>query len=151
MIPLPACIQESEHTTDNEILERLLYLEYLVRQTIADAEVQARLSLSHEVQPSMTGCGVWDELRRNSGVLHLALLEALPAVGMRQHKLDAIFERVPEVFAVSVRFVDVRAGACEEVGQEVGEDIDDVLASRQRRKPPTHSLVLCVEALGTEV
>ena len=59
------------------------------------------------------------------GLPHLPLLETFPAIRMRQYKLDPVLNGVPKSLPINSVLGDIAAGACKEVVEEVGEDIDD--------------------------
>jgi hypothetical protein len=81
----------------------------------------------------VSGGGIWDEAREDSSFTHLRLLYAFPTVGVGQHEVDLILHRCPEVDAVHVCVLDIAGCTFEEVGQEVGEDVDDCLIGWQSR------------------
>ena len=94
--------------------------------------MQASLSLSHEVDACIASGVVGDQPREHSSLAHLTLLQALPAVRVREHKVDLVLQRVPQTLAASVCVDDVPLRAGEEVRQKVSEDVDGSLTARKR-------------------
>ncbi len=110
------------------------HLHRVCRESIIDAEVQARLALRHEVNARMSCSRVGNKAPGYRSLAHLALLQALPAVGMGENEFNMVLDRIPDALSVAVRLADVAASTCEEVAEEIGEDCDHGLVGRQRRE-----------------
>ena len=93
---------------------------------------------------------VRDESRRHRRLAHLALLQALPAVGVREHEHDVVLNRVPEALPVAVRLADVAPGTPEEVAQKVRQDVDGGKVGRERLEIPLGDR-FGVEMLGAQM
>lgn len=110
------------------------HLKNIRSKPIQDTRVQTRLALRHEPDSCLPLVGIRNEPAIHRRAAHLRLLRALPAVRVREHKLDVVLDRAPQAGPVRVRVDDERARAAEEVREEVAEDVDRGLVPRERRE-----------------
>lgn len=106
------------------------YLHGMGRKPIVDAEVETRLTLCDEVDARMSYSRVRNQTSHYGGLSHSPLLEAFPAVRMREHELDRVLDRVPQALSICVSLRNEATSACKEVVEEVSEDVDDGLLGR---------------------
>jgi hypothetical protein len=80
-----------------------------------DAKVQTGFTFSHKPKSFVSRIGVGDKTRDDGGVAHLALLLALPSVGMSDNEPNMLLQRHPEGAAIRMRLLDEGLCALEEV------------------------------------
>lgn len=94
--------------------------------------MQARFSLGDKRQSRVSSRSIWNQSSQNCSATHLALLRALPAIGVGQYKVNLILDGCPEVHAVGMCLCNVLGCATEKVDHEVSEDLDYGLVEWER-------------------
>ena len=126
------------------------YLYGVGGKAIVDAAIKAGLTLRYEVNARSSCSRVRNEAGDDGGLPHLLLLAALPAVRMREYKLDSVSRRIPQALPVAVCLRDITAGAIKEIAEKVGEDGYNALPGRQWREPILRDCA-SIQALWAEV
>ena len=94
MTVFPSCSKYiSDKLGEVSLIMTNLYAFY--DEVALNTEVQACFPFGDKVDASMPGCSVWDKPSHDRGLAHFALLKTLPAIGVGQDELDAIFDGGP--------------------------------------------------------
>ena len=94
MTVFPSCSKYiSDKLGEVSLIMTNLYAFY--DEVALNTEVQACFPFGDKVDASMPGCSVWDKPSHDRGLAHFALLKTLPAIGVGQDELDAIFDGSP--------------------------------------------------------
>ena len=102
------------------------------RNDVRYAKVQARFALRQQVNPILTLGRTRHETCQRGSAPDLFLLWSFPPVGVGEHELDAVLERFPEVDAM--RVLDVFLRAIEQVAHKVRQDVDGRFSEWNRRE-----------------
>ena len=106
-------------------------LQISARSGVSNAEVETCFPFRHEMDSGTPLLGVGHDLRLDGGSSKLVLLRTTPPIGMGQHELNVVRNRVPAIFSDLIGRNKHRFRRIKEISHEIGKHVDDSFSLRK--------------------